>query len=303
MAQIAADGRVKEVIVDSRINKVLSMRTDSIPMLEALDSISDFYISNTIEARRSLRQDLEYQNINLAKKFIAEFDEVKTRLEAAEEFSQTLEVACKKLADRVAEADENMKAFMSKASELESKRNSFVQQSKEIQTFLSRFQLSDDEIEVLHRTPLDSAKTAKSFFNALQRLQTAYAECKEIVEKHCFSAGFELLDMLGQHQDLAYQRLYEWVKLQCESLSENPSDDDSVSIISYCILCRATVIAICGCTGHIIASGCTSFTQGTRILFSMPRHCSCFSKVLPGAKVCDCAYTRVRIRQLGDARN
>jgi hypothetical protein len=224
----SADGRAKEVMVESRINKVLSMRTDSIPMLEALDSISDFYVSNTIDARRSLRQDLEHQNINLAKKFIAEFDEVKGRLDAAEEYSAYLEAACRKLADRVAEADENMKSFMDKAAELEVKRNSFMQQSKEIQAFLSRFQLSDEENEVLHKTALDSTKTAKAFFKALQRLQTAYAECKDIVEKHCFSAGFELLDMLGQHQDLAYQRLYEWVKVQCETLSESTADDDSV---------------------------------------------------------------------------
>ncbi len=38
--------RVKEVIVDSRINKVLAMRTDSVPMLEALDAISEFYGSS-----------------------------------------------------------------------------------------------------------------------------------------------------------------------------------------------------------------------------------------------------------------
>ena len=30
------EGRIKEVIVDSRINKVLAMRTDSVTMLEAL---------------------------------------------------------------------------------------------------------------------------------------------------------------------------------------------------------------------------------------------------------------------------
>ena len=44
-----------------------------------------------------------------------------------------------------------------------------------------------------------------------------------MVEKHCYSAGFELLDVLGQHQDMAYQRLFEWVKKKCDSLSENGS--------------------------------------------------------------------------------
>jgi hypothetical protein len=40
--------------------------------------------SNTIEARRALRQDLELQNINLAKKFLAEFDNVRHNIEGVE---------------------------------------------------------------------------------------------------------------------------------------------------------------------------------------------------------------------------
>jgi hypothetical protein len=44
---IVNDGeRIKEVIVDSRINKVLAMRTDSVAMLEALDAISEFYVES-----------------------------------------------------------------------------------------------------------------------------------------------------------------------------------------------------------------------------------------------------------------
>ena len=38
--------KVKEVIVDSRINKVLALRTDSASMLEALEAISEFYVSS-----------------------------------------------------------------------------------------------------------------------------------------------------------------------------------------------------------------------------------------------------------------
>ena len=33
------DIKIKEAVVDSRINKVLSLRTDSVTMLESLDAI------------------------------------------------------------------------------------------------------------------------------------------------------------------------------------------------------------------------------------------------------------------------
>jgi hypothetical protein len=47
-----------------------------------------------------------------------------------------------------------------------------------------------------------------------------------MVEHHCYSVGFELLETLGQHQDRAYQHLFEWVRGKCEALSENEAIDD-----------------------------------------------------------------------------
>ncbi len=44
-----SEDRVKEVIVDSRISKVLALRTDSITMLESLDAINEFYQSSMSE--------------------------------------------------------------------------------------------------------------------------------------------------------------------------------------------------------------------------------------------------------------
>jgi len=93
-SSLSGDGRVKEVIVDSRINKILAMRTDSVSMLESLDAISQFYVENTVEARRALRQDLELQNIQLSKKFLIEFDVVKEKLSHVEKIALKLEESC-----------------------------------------------------------------------------------------------------------------------------------------------------------------------------------------------------------------
>ena len=143
-----------------RIEKVLSLRTDSAAMIESLDAISSFYHENTVEARRCLRQDLEYQNIQLAKKFLAEYDEIRSRVHNVEELSGTLLKACDSVAARVSEADENMKLFMEKASELQEKSNSFSEQSRDISNFLSKFQLSPEEMEVLENVSLDDNRAA-----------------------------------------------------------------------------------------------------------------------------------------------
>lgn len=49
---------MKDSLVDARISKVLGLQTDSGAMCEALDSIAEFYKSNTIENRRNLRYEL-----------------------------------------------------------------------------------------------------------------------------------------------------------------------------------------------------------------------------------------------------
>ena len=126
----------------------------------------------------------------------------------------------------MSEADNNMKMFMEKASDLEGKRNSYLLQKKEIESFLSKFQLTNQEVDTLYRAPIDDPITAKEFFEALKRLRVAYSDCKLMVEQHCYSAGFELLELLGQHQEMAYQRLFEWVKTKCDALAESGSTED-----------------------------------------------------------------------------
>eukprot|EP01036_Dinobryon_divergens_P028074 gene28075-36963_t len=181
------DGRVKEVMVDSRINKVLAMRTDSVAMLEALDAISEFYSDNTVDARRMLKQDLELQNIQLAKKFLSEFDEVRTRILSVESLSDRLTDAC---------------------AVLEKK-------------------LSESEVDLLYHANLENIDTAEKFFDSLNRLKSAYTDCKNMVEKHFYSVGFELLEILGQHQDIAYQHLFDWVKKKCDALAETAAGNIS----------------------------------------------------------------------------
>jgi len=222
----AASSSAPPVVVDSRISKVLELRTDSVAMLEALDAISEFYTSNTLEARRSLRQDLELQNITLAKKFLQEYSDVKERVSTIENISLNLKKSCNELTNRIITADENMKLFMSKATELETNRNNYMKQSEEISLFLNRFQLSPEEVDMLYRAPIDDNQGKNSFFGSLNRLQTAYNDCKQMVDQYSHSAGYELLDILGQHQNIAYQRLFDWLKIKCEVNAESSSAGD-----------------------------------------------------------------------------
>jgi len=207
--------------VDAKIAKVMALRTDTSSMIESLDAISEFYESNTIESRRSLRQSLENQNLALAKKFLSEFSHIRESIAQLEDLSENLQSTCTSIARRVTEADANMKAFVDKANDLEQKGRYYSDQSKEINSFLEKFQLSPDEIDAIHHVFPGNPQNSKKFFDALTRLKISYQECKLMVERHSYSAGFELLDVLGQHQDVAYQRLFDWVKSECETIADS----------------------------------------------------------------------------------
>ena len=71
-----------------------------------------------------------------AAKARAGIPKAKTSLETVEELSSTLQGACDAVAKRVSEADENMKLFMEKASELQDRSNQYSAQSEDITQFV-----------------------------------------------------------------------------------------------------------------------------------------------------------------------
>lgn len=255
--------KAKEAIVDSRIKKVLNMRTDTSAMIDSLDAISDFFgkEGNTVDARRALRQDLEYQNIIIAKKFLNEFDQVQSRLQVLESDASEIENECKTMAIKVLTASDNMKLFMKRASELEDRRNMLIHHSKDIKSFLDRFQLSNNEINELYNAPITDYNT-ESYFNALRRLRNAYDDCKTMVESYQYSAGFELLDVLGRHQDVAYQRLFEWVKKKCDDVPASTSMEmDDIPLQMAVRYLREVPVYFSQCQDLVISSRRTLLVQ------------------------------------------
>jgi conserved oligomeric Golgi complex subunit 6 len=246
---------MKESVVDGRIKKALESRTDSVTMLESLDAISDFFgkQGNTVETRRALRQDLEYQNIQLAKKFLIEFGDVRTQMTVVESDVCRVESECARMANIVSSADENMKLFMQRAGQLEGNRNYFAQQSEDISNFLSRFQLTQEEIDKIHTLSLEES-SIELFFTAFKRLRQAYEDCKEMVETFQYSAGFELLDLLGNHQDCGYQRLFEWVKGLGENSSTPPSDASDVHLQTAVTYLREVPAYYMQCQDLVVSS-------------------------------------------------
>lgn len=69
-------------LLDKKVRKVMGMRTDTPDMAEALDALAGFYGrragGNTLEARRALRSDLEWQAVSVSNTFLKQFEEIES---------------------------------------------------------------------------------------------------------------------------------------------------------------------------------------------------------------------------------
>jgi conserved oligomeric Golgi complex subunit 6 len=262
------EGRVKENIVDSRIKKVLSNRYDNSLILESLDTINDYILShgNTISTRKTLRNDIELQNISINKAFLLEYSKVFSSIQSLHSQCQEIEEECGKMSSKVNKANENIKLFLEKATELEERGSHVMKQKENIEFFLDKFQLTQMEIDELYSLSFNSTANSapailtENFFKILKKLRVAYQDCKEMVELYQYSAGYELLDLLSHHQDIGYQKLFEWVKLRCDTSTSgsssfsngDPAADDLMlqtalsylrEIPSYFLQCQELVIS------------------------------------------------------------
>ena len=121
-------------VLESKLHKALELRTDAPAMLDALESMSSFWGTNTLEARRGLRQQLEHQNVLLAEEFIAAFAPLQERVAKVERVVGSLETSCSSVAVRLHEAESAMAAFTDRAADLTSRKAELEGQADDIAT-------------------------------------------------------------------------------------------------------------------------------------------------------------------------
>lgn len=57
---------------------------------------------------------------------------------------------------------------------------------------------------------LQSEEVNATFFSALARVRAIHENCRSLLRTHHQRAGLELMDMMAQHQETAYERLCRW---------------------------------------------------------------------------------------------
>eukprot|EP01114_Cavostelium_apophysatum_P003972 TRINITY_DN14104_c0_g1_i1.p1 TRINITY_DN14104_c0_g1~~TRINITY_DN14104_c0_g1_i1.p1 ORF type:complete len:708 (+),score=123.47 TRINITY_DN14104_c0_g1_i1:88-2124(+) len=193
-----------------KLAKVLETRTDSAELLQALESLSQFYGRNSLAARRNLRGQIERRGIDINNQFLTVFMEVQKNLDDVQESVAQMRSCCSEMNDRLQYTREISGKLIHQAEKLNQQRKLNESCSDIASTFLSRFQLTEEESNALKATDLQPA-----FFDALHRVQQIHSDCKVLLRTQHQRAGLEIMDVMSLHQESAYRRLYKWVRGEC----------------------------------------------------------------------------------------
>ena len=146
-------------VLDKKLKKATSLRTDTPEMLEALSALSSFYIGdqnpsgNTLEARRNLRGELEQRGLTLAKSFLAKIGDVKTKLDSASGKLAEVHSTCDVLLESIDSTANATSGFVSAIKASREQRIAATDRVAFVEHFLKRFKLG---VEYSPRTRKDS---------------------------------------------------------------------------------------------------------------------------------------------------
>lgn len=221
-----------ERVLKQKVRKMVECRTDTPAMLEALQAIAAFYGQreggNTAEARKSLRQDLEKQNMVLCDDFLRLFEVLKERLAALDAHTARLEDHCHGIHVRIETAEESMSAFLAKTRVLQKQQVECESKAVQLQDFLDNFTLSDAEIAALRFEAVENVLPDghRPFFAALARAQEIRGGCGALVGSSRQNLGFEMLEELSEHQETAFRRLHSYILQRCAGLDRDDPQEE-----------------------------------------------------------------------------
>ncbi|KAK9760863.1 Golgi transport complex subunit 6 [Basidiobolus ranarum] len=108
--------------LSQKLNKVLSSNLDDPKEKLALEALSEFYLQNTLEARRSLRGDIEKRSLSINKRFLEAFGHVNKEIEKIESELKDISTSCAEIQNEVNITKSKTAHLLEKTDALKSER-------------------------------------------------------------------------------------------------------------------------------------------------------------------------------------
>uniref|UniRef100_A0A4W3K231 Conserved oligomeric Golgi complex subunit 6 n=1 Tax=Callorhinchus milii TaxID=7868 RepID=A0A4W3K231_CALMI len=191
-------------------------------MLEALKALSVFFTENSLRTRRNLRGDIERRSLSINEDFVRVFKDVKEELESVHEDVQAMSVCCEDMTSRLKTAKDQTQDLIIKTTKLQAENQRLEIRAQVADAFLSKFQLSPDELNVLRGTR--EGPITEDFFKALGRVKQIHNDVKVLLRTNQQTAGLEIMEQMALLQETSYEKLYRWAQGECRTLTQESCD-------------------------------------------------------------------------------
>ncbi|XP_071214230.1 conserved oligomeric Golgi complex subunit 6 isoform X2 [Salvelinus alpinus] len=206
-----------------KLNKILETRLDNDKeMLEALKALSVFFTENSLRTRRNLRGDIERRSLNINEEFARIFKDVKEELESVHEDVQAMSTCCEEMTSRLKAAKDQTQDLIVKTNKLQGENHRLEVRSQVAQAFLSKFQLSSEEMDTLRGAR--DAPVTEGFFKALSRVKNIHEDVRILLRTNQQTAGLDIMEQMAVLQETSYEQLYRWTQNECRGLTQESCD-------------------------------------------------------------------------------
>jgi len=227
-----------------KLSKVLETRADNNrELLIAVENLSTFYGENSLEARRNLRGQIEKKGIETNQNFLQVLQSVQKHLDEVEQNVAQMKHCCEEMSGKLQTTRDMSGRLLQQAEQLNQQRKKNETQLEIASGFLKRFQLTNEEQEILKGPTVDS-----DFFKLLDRVAQIHADCKVLLRTQHQTAGLEVMDVMIVLQETAYGKLYRWVRSECRKFEDSMNPDiptmlknsiealkDRPGLLTYCL--------------------------------------------------------------------
>uniref|UniRef100_A0A182LWZ2 Conserved oligomeric Golgi complex subunit 6 n=1 Tax=Anopheles culicifacies TaxID=139723 RepID=A0A182LWZ2_9DIPT len=211
----------KEDYIQQRLNKVMESRIETDrETLDALSDLSTFFKENTLQSRRNLRSQIEKRSLEINLNFLSAFKEVKEVLDGICDDINSMSNSVENMKSQLHNTEVQTKDLIQQANTLQEENLKLQIQQKIASGFLSRFQLSVTEHQMLYGTKRDAPITAE-FFQVLDRVQRIHTDCRTLMQSGYQTVALDIMEEMTLHQEAALERLYRWTQSHCRNVESN----------------------------------------------------------------------------------
>ncbi|KAJ3296955.1 Golgi transport complex subunit 6 [Borealophlyctis nickersoniae] len=214
-----------------KLNKILNTSLEDPQIQDALETLAEFYTTNTLSSRRNLRGDIERRAMVINRQFLELFEgvnEVRVGLEIKyldinqlgliEKEIKSITECCEDMGEKLESAKDQTSHLMKQTQELKSRSLKCKVHQSIVDAFLARFTLSEEEVQVLTST---ASPVGSAFFEALKHLQQINEDCKALLITEHQKAGLEIMETMAMYQETAYEKLFRWGQAECRSMNRD----------------------------------------------------------------------------------